>query len=190
MYGLCFLPAWLLEALIFGAVATMSSSKEFSPVLIVVIPVGMLLLLAALIAGVLLALRLSLAFQASVFESLNVRASIKRSWALTRGATARIFLVVLVVYAAMYIAMMMVMLIAMIIALIGYMALSGVLAHPATHTIWILAICGATVYLGLISAFSGCGWTGFATSLSVIYNDQRLRLATSSQNISFPGAQE
>jgi len=185
MYGLCFLPAWLLEALTFGA---MAASKAFSPVLIVVIAVAMLLLIAALIGGVVVALRLSLAFPASVFESLNVRESIKRSWALTRGAAGRIFLVMLVVYAAMYLVMMLAMMIAITIAVIGYLALSGVLAHPTTHTIWILTVCGVTVYLGLISVFSACAWAGVAASLSVIYNDQRLRMVSVGQNFRSAGA--
>jgi hypothetical protein len=173
MYGICFFPAWLLEAGLFGCGAAATASKNFPPLLIVLIPIGVLLLLAAIIAGVVLALRLSLAFPASVFEALTVRQAIRRSWALTQGVTGKIFLVVLVVYAALYVAMLAVMMIAMFVGAIGYLIFSGYLTHPSTQTIWKLVICAVAFYLGLISALSGCCWAGFASSLSVIYNDQR-----------------
>ncbi len=174
VYCLCFFPALLLEALIAGAVARLIYSKELSTALIVIIPFGALLLSAAFVGGAFIALRLSLAFPASVFESLNIRTSIKRSWALTRGATGKIFLIILAVYAAIYIATMVVMMIVMFVALIVYLSCSSVF-HPSPNTVWILGLCGSAVYLGLMSVFSACSWTGFATGLSIIYNDQRLR---------------
>jgi len=164
----------VLEALIAGAVARLIYSKELSTALIVIIPFGALLLSAAFVGGAFIALRLSLAFPASVFESLNIRTSIKRSWALTRGATGKIFLIILAVYAAIYIATMVVMMSVMFVALIVYLSCSSVF-HPSPNTVWILGLCGSAVYLGLMSVFSACSWTGFATGLSIIYNDQRLR---------------
>ena len=188
VYGVCFLPTLLLEALIFGTAAAMAPSKELSPMLIAIIPIGVLLLFAAMISGVIVALRLSLAFPASVFESLNIRESMKRSWALTRGAAGRIFLVMLVVYAAMYIAMMVVMMVVLFVAGAGYLVLSGVF-HPGAHTILTLEIGGAAFYLGLMSVFGACFWTGLATTLSIIYNDQRLRFTPQSREIELAGGQ-
>jgi len=177
MYGICFSPTWLLEAGLFGCGAMTAASKSFSPLLIILIPIGLLLIFASIIAGVVIALRLSMAFPASVYEALSVRQAIRRSWTLTRGVTGKIFLVVLVVYAAMYVAMLAVMMIAMFLGGIGYLVFSGFLAHPSTQTLWTLGICAVALYLGLISALIGCTWAGLATSLSVIYNDQIRRMS-------------
>lgn len=177
MYGICFSPTWLLEAGLFGCGTAAAASKSFSPLLIILIPIGVLLLFASIIAGVVIALRLSMAFPASVFEALSVRQAIRRSWTLTRGVTGKIFLVVLVIYAAMYVAMLAVMMIAMALGGIGYLIFSEFLSHPSTQTLWTLGICAVAVYLGLMSALVGCTWAGFATSLSVIYNDQIRRMS-------------
>src|SRR6185503_21387408 len=177
LYGICFGPLLVIEAGTFGVMATFAANKMFAPVLMVVFPIAMLLLLVAMILGLIGALRLSLSFPAAVFEGLGIPESIKRSWALTRGAAGRIFVVLLVVYAAMYFAMMVVMMLGMVLAVIGYLVFSSHLAHPTTHMIVILVACGAAVYVALISVFAACFWTGFATSLSVIYNDQRMRMA-------------
>lgn len=176
MYAVCFLPALVLEAAIGGAMAGLASSKELSPVLILLVPLGVLLVFAALIGGVVIAIRLSLAFPASVFEALSVRESMKRNWALTRGAAGRIFLVVLVVYVVLYVVMMIAMMAVMFVGAIGFLVFSGASAHAGTHTIWTLAICGGALYLGMISVFSACSWMGFSASFAVIYNDQRLRM--------------
>jgi hypothetical protein len=174
MYGLCFAPALLLEAVMAGLVSEVISSKQFPPSLIAIIPVGALLLLATLAAGVFACLRLSLAFPASVFESLDIRNSIKRSWALTRGAIGKIFLTILAVYAVIYIATMIVMMIVMFVAMIGSLA-SSTFLHLSPNAVKALVVCAVAGYLILMSVFSACSWTGFATGLSIIYNDQRLR---------------
>lgn len=187
MYGICFFPALVLEAAIGMTMAGFTQTKEFSPVLIVIIPVAVLLLGAAAIAGVIVALRLSLAFPASVFEALNVRESFKHSWSLTRGALGRIFLTVLVIYAVLYVAMAVLMMAAMFVGAIAFILLSGVLAQPSQHATIVFAICGGALYLGVISAMSACSCMGFAASFSVIYNDQRMRMSL--VNVSTAGAQ-
>lgn len=188
LYGICFGPILLIEAGTFGVMAAFADNKVFAPVLMVVFPIAMLLLLVAMILGLMGTLRLSLAFPVAVFEGLGIRESIKRSWALTRGAAGRIFVVLLVVYAAMYFAMMVVMMLGMVLALIAYLVFSSHLSHPTTQMIVILATCGAAVYVVLISVFAACFLTGFATSLSVIYNDQRLRMAPPQQDSAPAGA--
>jgi len=175
LYCICFGPLLLIQAGMFGAMATLANNKAFAPLLMVIFPIGMILFVGAMIAGVFVLLRLSLAFPASVFERLDLKQSIRRSWALTRGAAGRIFVVLLVVYAAMYLVIMVVMMIGIVVALIGYLIFSSLLAHPGMHTIITLIVCAATIYVALISTFGACFWTGLATSLSVIYNDQRVR---------------
>lgn len=177
IYGICFSPALLVEAMIGGAMAGLASSKELMPGVVLLIPIGVLLLSAFLIGGVVLGLRLSMAFPASVFETLSVGASIKRSWQLTRGALGRIFLVVLVVYAVLYVGIMIAMLAMMFVVFVIALAFSGASSHPGSHAIWALAICGGAIYLAIVSVFGACSWMGFAGSFSVIYNDQRLRIA-------------
>jgi hypothetical protein len=188
LYGICFGPMLLIEAGMFGAMATLVQNKVFAPILMVVFPFAMLFLLAAMIAGVIILLRLSLAFPASIFEGLDIKQSLRRSWALTRGAAGRIFVVLLVVYAAMYLAMLVLMMAGMVVAIVGYLIFSGVLAHPALHTIVILVVCACGAYVALISAFAACFWAGLATSLSVIYNDQRTRIVPSQQSVTPAGA--
>ena len=176
MYGICFLPALLVELAIGGAMTALASSKEFSPGLVLAFPIGALLLFPLLIGGVVLALRFSLAFPASVFEALSIRDSIRRSWQLTRGALGRIFLAVLVVYAVLYVGMMIVMMVLLFVGVLVALGFSGA-SHPGSHAIWTAAICGGAVYLAMMSLFSALSWMGFSASFAVIYNDQRLRMA-------------
>jgi hypothetical protein len=177
MYAICFLPALLLQIPMFGAFALLGVTQTTpSLLMILLLPVVIVLSAGVTIAGMLVGLRLSLAFPVSVFESLKVRDALKRSWALTRGALGRIFLVMLVIYAAMYAATMVVVTAAMCLGAIGYLMFSGTNDHPSMHAIWFLAGCVAIAYLVLIAFFTACCWAGFSTAFAVIYNDQRTRI--------------
>jgi hypothetical protein len=179
LYGICFLPMLLMEIPMFAAMATFGTMKQGAPpppLIMVLFPLEFLLMFAAMIAGLLVALRLSSAFPASVFGALNVRAAIKRSWRLTRGAMGRIFLVMLVIYGITYVAMMVVVTVAMSAGAIVYLLFSGSLAHPAPHTLWVLAICAGATYLTLIASFITFSWAGYSAALGVLYNEQRMRV--------------
>jgi hypothetical protein len=179
LYGICFLPMLILEIPMFASMATLGAMKPGTPqpvLMQVLLPVEFLGMFAAMVAGLLVALRLSSAFPASVFEALNVRAAIKRSWRLTRGAMGKIFLVMLVIYGVTYVAMMVVMMVAISAGAIVYMLFSGSMAHPSPHTLWILATCGGLTYLTLIASFITFSWAGYSTALGVLYNEERMQV--------------
>lgn len=177
IYAVTFLPALLLEIPMFAMMALVGSHDPApNPVLILLFPIEFLLMFGALIAGALVALRLSLAFPASVFESLNVRAALKRSWQLTRGALGRIFLVMLVIYAAVYALTMIAIGGVISVGAIAFFAFSGPADHPSQHTIILLIACAVVAYLVLIAVCTVGMWTGFSAAFAVIYNDQRMRI--------------
>src|SRR5579863_8481946 len=110
MYVVCFFPALVIELVMFAGIGLMSLHKaQPNPIFIVLFPFLSFLQMAAMVVGVIVALRFSLAFPASVFEDLTAWQAIKRSGVLTRGAKGRIFLVLLVIYAATYLAILLMM---------------------------------------------------------------------------------
>jgi hypothetical protein len=136
---------------------------------------GMLFVVAAFVYGILMALRLSLAFPACVVEGISARTALKHSTILTRGAKGRIFVVLLLIYLARY-ALMLVLFavlaaLGLIFALLG-MALSIPLVSPLGYTA--IGILGLCALLGLL-LYIALSWAGLATTLAVIYHDQRLR---------------
>jgi hypothetical protein len=79
--------------------------KEGTPgpaALFLLIPLVVLFYIGAFVYAIIMTLRLSLAFCASVHEGLTATQAIKRSGVLTRGAKGRIFLVLLIIYAISY----------------------------------------------------------------------------------------
>jgi hypothetical protein len=176
IYAVSFLPALLLELPVLVSSALMGAHKTApNPMFVLMVPVLFTLIFAAFVAGALIALRLSLAFAASVFESLGVRDAIKRSWILTRGALGRIFLVALIIYVAIYIATMVLLLGAVAVGAIGIL-LFGPHGHPSPQAVMSLAIGAILLYVGLIAIITTGTWASFTTAFGVIYNDQRLRV--------------
>ena len=152
----------------------MGKSGPLTP-LVYMIPLGMLLIIAALVYGVIMAIRLSLAFPASLGEDITACAALRRSGQLTQGAKGRIFLVLLVIYALGYAAEM-----------VGILALGAVVGIGAL----VMAACGVqmssvTGILGIVLAslcfaaflylWTTLLWSAFSTSFAVLYHDQRLR---------------
>ena len=176
IYIIAFLPALLLELLIFGATGMLpASSGEPNPALFLLIPLIALLFIGAIVYGVIIAMRLSLAFPAALAEDLPAVAALRRSGQLTQGAKGRIFLVLLVIYALGYAAEM-----------VGFMVLAAVIGVGAL----IMAACGVQMpsvagIIGLVLAgllliaflylLTALLWSAFSTSFAVLYHDQRLR---------------
>jgi hypothetical protein len=177
IYLVCFGPALLMELLAgIGMALATSHPTQASPAFMVLLPLVFLLFAAAMIAGLIVALRFSLSFPASVTENLPPLAAMKRSSVLTRAAKARICLVMLVVYAATYLMMMLVECGVMLVGVVGFFAWSGLHVHPPAPVIWLLAGCGILAIISLITLFSAFSWAGYATAFAVIYNDQRARV--------------
>lgn len=129
-YLYAFLPLLLTEgSALIGASALTRGGGTAHPALFLLISLAILLYIAALVYGIIMGLRLSLAFPACVEENLTARAAIKRSFQLARGAKGRIFLVVLVIYAVLYAAMMVVEIVTILLAAIGFFLAMALHAH-------------------------------------------------------------
>jgi hypothetical protein len=189
MYVICFFPALVIELVMFAGVGLSAVHKaQPNPMMIVLFPILYLFQMVALVVGVIVALRFSLAFPASVFEDLTSWQAIKRSIVLTRGARGRIFLVLLVTYAATYLAVLVLMGGAALMGALAFLAVSAMHIHLSTTAIWILAILGGVAFLAAMVLFTAASWAGFSTALAVIYNDQRLRIGSAPPAIAPPGA--
>lgn len=175
IYAVTFLPAVAIELSAAGAVALSTlGNPNPNPTVFLMIPLGMLLFLAALICGILITLRLSLAFPACVVESLGVIASLKRSNQLTKGAKGRTFVVLLVIYAACYAFTIVLFAVLGLLALIFVLAGTALGIHLASPLGIAAAVClGICAFLGF-SLYMALSWASFTTALAVIYADQRL----------------
>jgi hypothetical protein len=176
IYIIAFLPMLVIELAMFGGMGLLTAGHtELSPGFFFLIPLEALSILAALVYGVIMAMRLSLAFPTSLAEDLTAWAAIRRSGQLTQGAKGRIFLVMLVIYALGYAAEM-----------VGIMALGAVIGIGAL----VMAACGVQMpsvagIIGIVLAslcfaaflylLTALLWSAFSTAFAVLYHDQRLR---------------
>jgi hypothetical protein len=176
IYAVAFLPAVVIELAFFGAASLLSLGKAApNPAVFLLIPLGMLLFLAAFVYAIVMGLRLSLAFPASVVEGLSARAALKRSGHLTQGAKGRIFLVFLVEYAILYAVMMVSEWVIILLGLLGYMAWSALQIHLSPPWSYIAIGFGLVLAMLALSLYSALTWVGMSSSLAVLYHDQRLR---------------
>jgi membrane-anchored glycerophosphoryl diester phosphodiesterase (GDPDase) len=139
------------------------------------IPLEMLLLIAAMVYGVIIAMRLSLAFPASLAENLTARAALSRSGKLTQGAKGRIFLVLLVIYALGYAAEMVGIIVLVVVIGIGalVMAACGVQLPSVAGILGI--VLASLCFAAFLYLWMSLLWSAFSTSFAVLYHDQRLR---------------
>lgn len=138
-------------------------------------PLAMSLAYVAIIVGaIVLTVRLSLAYPASVAENLGARAAIRRSFELTRRAKGRIFLVILLIsllsYAAIFI---------LELALSAVIAV-GALFIAALHLSAAWKI-GGEILVGIIAAVAFFFFAAGVAALhqiafAVHYQDQRRRV--------------
>jgi len=142
--------------------------------LFVLIPLILLGYLLAMVYAVWMMLRLGLAFPACVTENITAVGALKRSGALTHQAKGRMFLVLLVVYAISYGAFMVLEMV--LFALIAVVALvaSGMHLSFAAGTTGFGIAGGA--FAALFFAWTALIWAAYAISLSVLYEDQLLRI--------------
>jgi hypothetical protein len=176
LYAITFLPALLIELATFGGAVLLTVGNANPGVAVfIVIVLGMMLFFVSLVFGILMGLRVSLAFPACVDEGLTATAALKRSNQLSKGAKGRIFVVLLIIYLACYaftMALFAVLgILGFIFALVG-MAFSIPLASPLGYAaigfVGLCALIGFLLYIAL-------SWAGLTTALAVIYHDQCLR---------------
>jgi hypothetical protein len=176
IYIIAFLPMLVIELLMFAGMGLLTAGHTaLSPGYFFLIPLEMLLIIAALVYGVIMAMRLSLAFPASLTEDLTACAALRRSGQLTQGAKGRIFLVLLVIYALGYAAEMVGIIVLGAVIGIGALAMAacGVQMPSVAGIIGIVlaSLCFAA-FLYLLTALL-C--SAFSTAFAVLYHDQRLR---------------
>jgi hypothetical protein len=176
IYIIGFLPMLVTELVMFGGIGLLTDGhSEPNPALFLLIPLAVLLFIAAVVYGVIIAMRLSLAFPASLAEDLTACASLRRSGQLTKGAKGRIFLILLVIYAFGYAAEMVGFMVLAAIIGIGalVMAACGV-QMPSAAGITGIVIAGLC-FIAFLYLWTALLWSAFSTSFAVLYHDQRLR---------------
>jgi membrane-anchored glycerophosphoryl diester phosphodiesterase (GDPDase) len=136
----------------------------------------MLLFFAAMVYGVIIAMRLSLAFPASLAEGLTTRASLRRSGQLTRGAKGRIFLVLLVIYALGYAAEMVGFFVLAEILGVGALILMALHVQLASVVGIVAGAIAALCLFAFIFLWAALFWAAFSIAIAVLYHDQRLRI--------------
>jgi hypothetical protein len=169
-------PMILVQMIAFaGSVAIGRNLNPQGPAFFVGIPASILLLLACFVFSILAMLRLSLAFSACVTEHLTAVAAIKRSNYLTRDASGRIFVVLLIIYAIIYAVFLLGMFAAWLVFTVGGLIPSGSHYHvlPAVRVLFIACFLVGLFAVGVL--YMALNGAGYATALAVIYNDQRLR---------------
>jgi hypothetical protein len=176
IYIITFLPALVLELVMFIPMGLFAAHQTTPPTaLFILLPVEMLLFIAAIVYGIIMAMRLALAFPASLAEGLTVRAALRRSGQLTQGAKGRIFLILLLVYALGYAAEMVGVMVLMAIFGIGalVMAACGVQMPSVAGIIGI--VLASLCFAAFLYLWMALLWSAFTTAFAVIYHDQRLR---------------
>jgi hypothetical protein len=173
------LPIFVLAILI-GVAALLvvyltPNSNANSPVLFLLIPIGVLLYLGSLVYAAIMSLRYSLAFPVCVHEGIPAGQALKRSGMLTNGAKGRIFLALLIIYAIGYVCIMVMYVIGIFIAVIvGTAASMGSLADASPLTIAMLVI-GGLILLVVVLLWSALLMAAYSTAFAVFYRDQCLR---------------
>jgi hypothetical protein len=151
------------------------ASKSTSPgLMFLLFPLMMLGYLLAMVYAVWMGLRLGLAFPACVTENIGAVEALRRSAALTHKAKGRIFVVLLVVYGISYGAFVVLELVVFALAAIAMLIaaglhLSGVAVVSSFGVVAVLFGAFFFVWITLI-------WAAYAISLSVLYEDQLLRI--------------
>jgi len=177
VYLRAFGPALAIMLLMFSAVGLHSflGGASSNPATFLFFPVGILLYLAAFVYGIVVALRLSLAFPACVVEGLTARSAIQRSSYLTQGAKGRIFLMLLVIYAISYVFLMAFYLVALVLVAVGALGVSVLHLQASVPWSYIGLGLGGICVAAVIFLWTAFSWSGMTTALAVLYNDQRVR---------------
>jgi hypothetical protein len=175
-YIIAFLPALVTELAMIVPMGLFAMGKsDPATTLVYMIPLEMLLFFAAIVYGIIMTMRLSLAFPASLAENLTAWAAIRRSGQLTQGAKGRIFLILLLIYALGYAAEMVGCMVLM--AIFGIGALVAMALHVKLASV--AGIIGIVLLVLCVFAFIFLWmtllWSAFTTAFAVLYHDQRVR---------------
>ena len=178
IYLRAFGPVLLTFLLIFfaaGGSVVFLTPDQGSTMMLALIPLLIFLAIALYVYGIIVALRLSLAFPAAISESLTASQAIRRSTQLTYGAKGRIFLVLLVVELICSVGFFVLELVLVVLAMIG-VAIGSALHMQASDPVTIvLIVIGGLVLLALVLFLVTIFYSALIAALAVLYNDQRRR---------------
>jgi hypothetical protein len=160
--------------LFLGLGAKGDASNAATGALFLLIPLVVLGYLGAAVYAVIMTLRLSLAFDACVWEDLSAWQAIKRSGKLTHGAKGRIFLGLLIIYAISYAVAMVLYFVGLFAVIIGALAFHGNPNWTSPVTITLAVVAGIAV-LAIILVWTALLLAAYSTAFAVFYRDQRLR---------------
>lgn len=146
-----------------------------NPAVFFLMPLGMLLYFAAYVYGIIVVLRLSLAFPACVVEDIGARKAMERSSLLTKGAKGRIFLILLVIHLICYVFLIAFYLVAMILFAVGVFLAAALHSHLAAPWTYLGAALSGICIVIVLFLWIALTWAGLTTSLALLYNDQRVR---------------
>jgi hypothetical protein len=153
---------------------TVKGTNPNTAALFLLVPLVVLFYLGAIVYAIIMSLRLSLAFPASLYENLTAWQAIKRSGKLTNGAKGRIFLVLLIVYFIGAAVAMVMYAVGLFVGVIGALVVGNHINwnSPATIAIAVLA---SIVVLALLLLWSALLSAAYSTAFAVFYRDQCLR---------------
>jgi len=181
IYFRAFGPVLVLEVVLFGASGWfgINGSLQNPPTAaFLVLPLIWLLLVAACVYGVVVALRMSLAFPASIDEGITAGEAIRRSRKLTEGSRGRIFLLLLVLELIACACIFVLEMVAGVAFAIGAFVIYLVPNHSTGPWIFVGIVVGVIagiVLLILFYAWIALLYGSLVVALSVVYHDQRRR---------------
>jgi hypothetical protein len=144
-----------------------------------IFPIGMLLFVASYVYGVIVGLRLSLAFPASIEEGLTAGEAIRRSGQLTKGSKGRIFLLLLVIYAIANACVMVLYFVGLLVIVIGALVMAAMSLHPTDPLFVVAAVVAGIAVLCFLYVWIALLYASMVVTLSVVYHDQRRRMDAS-----------
>lgn len=174
---LCVMVPILVIGLLLGGAAVILGLVHSSPTgVFLVAPFLVLLYIGIFVSIVVVMLRLAVAFPACVEEDLTAWAAVRRSFALTRNAMGRIFVVMLVIYAISYAVILVIM--AIFFAVVAGGAAVGIATHvtKGSPVFYVLVALGILVYSVVVLLYGAICHSVLTTAIAVIYHDQRQRL--------------
>jgi hypothetical protein len=178
IYFKAFWPALAILCAIFGSFgwAVLATANHTPPSASwAIIPLLYLLYFVAYVYGIIVALRLSLAFPAWMEEGLTAREAMRRSAQLTYGSKGRIFLLVLVIHLISYAFFMLLYIVGLLVFAIAALAMSAMQVHPTNPLIIVAAVIGGMALLCFLFVWMAMLYGSIVVTLSVVYHDQRRR---------------
>jgi len=178
IYFRAFGPLLAIEVVLFGVSGWLASSgtiQNLPTATFALIPLTWLLFIVAYVYGVIVALRMALAFPAMMEEGLTAGEALRRSSDLTYGSKGRIFLLLLVVELIGCAFMIVLEIVGMVIFAIGAIVVAVMQIHPSSIWVGVAAGVGGLAFSCFMYIWIALLYAGLVVTLSVVYHDERRR---------------